>query len=713
MNRLLIVLVFSLAAFGQIDQQATTSQGITVSVVQTSAVNITTRPTLTSGNQGVAYGPVTLTCVGGTAPYTWSLVNSTSLFAGMALSSSGVINGTPTQSGTKNFDIKCQDSLGASDTKTFTLTIAPAATLTIQTSPPLPGAVSGSAYSGSVAITGGVPPYLANPDGCIITTPAGSLPSGIAVNLDSGGTNCIFTSTNVTAAAGTYNFTLLVKDSIATTATAPLSIVVTAASACGPPNYPCSNRTLNPVGTLTAPFALSDAANTTKYDTQLNSFGVDCLTQIDDNNTWGGGNFYTGNVTKTGGANDSMSSLTGVYVGFGLGGTVKLFKMSVSGNCVQRVWPAVGSTPTDSIGGAFSFSHQVENKFYSLGGASVVVLTENTIDGVGTPTHFTTTATLFDFANCPNVPTPAVKSSGTVFMVSKDDQTFSVGIGWQALNQNAQNTLTRMYVYNRTSGCSSLDISNGNFYAYCKDAAWGGSQNCPPIAATSVENTCTYDTSTGNNGVHEFLMAAPGDYMLLIAGHNGGAATLPAGGCVQAGNATYAMWQINTNSLVPLTSSGATGHNTMGALGALFLNPPKPTRFPKTSPNSPVQFYQATLVGTPQQHGGIPITLDDSLPWVIDIQCGAANTNNGTQPPALCNELYGLYTQQPLGTSAIRFVNNYAIRTVPLIHFGCDGGIMYVSQDGKWAYFASPMLGAYGTDAQGAYNCRVFGVKLD
>jgi hypothetical protein len=85
------------------------------------AVCITTT-TLPSGTEHVPYS-ATLAAVGGTPPYTWSVVSG-SLPPGLSLSTSGAITGTPTAAGNYTFSVKVIDSVGGTATETFTITVA-------------------------------------------------------------------------------------------------------------------------------------------------------------------------------------------------------------------------------------------------------------------------------------------------------------------------------------------------------------------------------------------------------------------------------------------------------------------------------------------------------------------------------------------------------------------------------------------------------------
>lgn len=74
-----------------------------------------------AGTVGVAFS-VTLESVGGTGPYSYSLLSG-SLPPGLSLAS-GIISGTPTAAGTYTFTIEVTDANGAVDSTTFQIVIA-------------------------------------------------------------------------------------------------------------------------------------------------------------------------------------------------------------------------------------------------------------------------------------------------------------------------------------------------------------------------------------------------------------------------------------------------------------------------------------------------------------------------------------------------------------------------------------------------------------
>lgn len=95
--------------------------------IPTGTVTITTT-TLPAMQQNVALTPFQLMVVGGTAPYAWAKTAGT-LPAGLAVSSTGVLSGTPTGSGAYDVTYGATDSEGTpvTDTQEYTGTIAVAA----------------------------------------------------------------------------------------------------------------------------------------------------------------------------------------------------------------------------------------------------------------------------------------------------------------------------------------------------------------------------------------------------------------------------------------------------------------------------------------------------------------------------------------------------------------------------------------------------------
>ncbi len=173
---------------------------------------------LPSGTSGVSY-ITDLAITGGTAPYT---ITATGLPAGLRISNRRLaIIGDPTASGTFSVALTVTDSSSTRQTarKTLSLLISGTATspLTISTTA-LPAATAGTAYSTTIAASGGTTPY---------TYSASGLPGGLSINSSTGAI------TGTPTSSGTASVAISVKDSTtptAKTASTTMSLVVSAAS---------------------------------------------------------------------------------------------------------------------------------------------------------------------------------------------------------------------------------------------------------------------------------------------------------------------------------------------------------------------------------------------------------------------------------------------------------------------------------------------------
>lgn len=108
---------------GQADTQA-----LSLLINQSAPPNITTPSPLPGGTVGLPYSQ-TLQATGGTGTLVWSRTGG-SLPANLALSSTGVISGTPTNTGTSNFTVRVADALSQTDTQQFSINVAAALTIT-------------------------------------------------------------------------------------------------------------------------------------------------------------------------------------------------------------------------------------------------------------------------------------------------------------------------------------------------------------------------------------------------------------------------------------------------------------------------------------------------------------------------------------------------------------------------------------------------------
>jgi large repetitive protein len=167
--------------------------------------------TLPGATVGVAYS-ATIGVSGGTAPYT-CLQTGGALPAGLSLSVSCVVSGTPTTAGTTTLQVKATDSSSPAESVTGpeSITVAPAGSLTIS-SPPT--ATVGAPYSGTIGVSGGTTPYS-----CAIT--AGTLPAGLTL-----GAGCVITGTPTTAGTSTVTVKATDTSTPSKTTTGPVTLTV-------------------------------------------------------------------------------------------------------------------------------------------------------------------------------------------------------------------------------------------------------------------------------------------------------------------------------------------------------------------------------------------------------------------------------------------------------------------------------------------------------
>ena len=161
-----------------------------------------TPATLPDAVQGAGYSGQ-LSAGGGVAPYSWTQLAG-ALPPGLSLDPAGAITGTPTSVGTYTVTVLVTDSTSPSaETATATMSINVRAPLAITTAS-VPSGKVGSAYSTTLAASGGATPYR-------WTISTGSLPSGLTLDPGSG------TISGVPSAAGSSTFTATVTDGTAPT----------------------------------------------------------------------------------------------------------------------------------------------------------------------------------------------------------------------------------------------------------------------------------------------------------------------------------------------------------------------------------------------------------------------------------------------------------------------------------------------------------------
>lgn len=261
---------------------ATDSAGFTGSQAYTVTVNaptVTIAPaTLPALTGSIAFSQP-LSASGGNGGYTYSLTAGT-LPPGIALSSAGLISGTPTTLGNYSFTVRVTDGFGFTGNQTYTVTVNAPAIVFVQTT--LPGGQVAVAYSQAVSAGGGSGSFT-------YSLSAGALPPGIA--LSSAGA-----ISGTPTAAGSYSFTLTATDSFGFSGSQPFTVginqpvpVVVNDAATTPANATASIEvTANDTGPITS-IAIAQAPShgtatvnglNVAYAPASNFFGNDSFTYI-------------------------------------------------------------------------------------------------------------------------------------------------------------------------------------------------------------------------------------------------------------------------------------------------------------------------------------------------------------------------------------------------------------------------------------------------
>lgn len=191
----------------------TTSRAYTLEVA---APTLTLTPaTLPASSAGTVYTQA-LSASGGVAPYSFALSAGT-LPAGLTLTGSGTLSGTPTEAGTFNVSVTATDTYGQAVTGAYTLEVAQPTLTLAPGGGALPNATAGVAFSQSLVVSGGIAPYTA--------ALSGALPTGISFNP----ATLMFTGTPTES--GTFTFDVTATDSTGgtpgtVTATYSLTVLV-------------------------------------------------------------------------------------------------------------------------------------------------------------------------------------------------------------------------------------------------------------------------------------------------------------------------------------------------------------------------------------------------------------------------------------------------------------------------------------------------------
>lgn len=319
-----------------------------------------TTASLASGTVGVSYSQQ-VNASNGQPPYRFS---ATGLPAGLTISSSGLISGTPTASGSSfSVTVTVTDSASNSANQTYTVSMA-APTITISPST-LPAATLHAAYSQTITATGGTAPYTYAP------VSSAALPPGLT--LSSSGVLSGTPTTN-----GSYTFGVTATDS--TTGQGPYPKTATYTVTVSAPNIVVAPATLpNPQVAVAYSTTLSASGGSGTYTYSYVGALPTGLT-LSSSGTLSGtptaGGSYTFTVTATDSNTNTGSQAYSI--------TVSSASITLSPSTLNSMTDGVAFNQTiTASGGTAPYTYSVSSGSLPAG------LSFNTSTGVvsGTPTY--------------------------------------------------------------------------------------------------------------------------------------------------------------------------------------------------------------------------------------------------------------------------------------------------------------------------------------
>jgi len=491
-------------AFGDSNTQAYT---ITVSYP---ALSITSPATLPGGYAGAAYSQ-TLAATGGSgAGYSWTVTSGAGSLAalGLSLSSGGVLSGATPTAGSASFSVKVTDSASNTATATLSVTINPG--LSITTGTTLPAGYGGTAYSQTLAASGGTGAGLT----WTVTSGSSNL-TAVGLSLSSGGV-----VSGSTPIAGSASFVVKVTDSASNTATATFSV------------------TINPGLAITTATTLPAAYAGTAYSQTLASSG-------------GTGTGLSWTVTAGG------SSLTAVGLSLSSGGVLSgATPITGSASFTVKVTDSASNTASQTfsvtVGGALTITSPATLPTGYVGTAYSQTLTSSG----GTGTGLTWTVTSGSPATVGlSLSSGGVLSGGTPIMGSAS---FTV-----KLTDSASNTATATLSVTINPG---LTITTGTTLP----AGYGGTAYSQTLAATGGSGTgLTWTVTSGNPATVGLSLSSGG--VLSGAAPITGSASFTVKVTDSASNTATATFSVTINPGLAITTAATLPAGYVGTAYAQTL----------------------------------------------------------------------------------------------------------------------------------------------
>ncbi|MDR3726304.1 MAG: putative Ig domain-containing protein [Terracidiphilus sp.] len=470
----------------------------TLSVSIYNVLTITTA-SLPNAFVGTAYNQTLVAGGGSGTGYTWTTTASTLSTYGLALSTAGVITGTPTQAGTASLTAKVTDSNSNTATASFTFTIYAALTLSTPSST-MPGpAIRGEVYDGQIVASGGSGTYS------FVTT---VLPTdGLAANISGAVLHVAGTPTTAT----TVTFTVTLTDTVTSQSVGPYTYTIV----------------VSEPATLTLPTpnpsSLPSATNGQSYSGAINATGGASPYTWTVNGTPGNGPVNLGNGTlAASNSSGNTLSISGMPSSTG--------SVSFTAAIKDNLNTTVSNTYTISVNAAGS---QVSGSIYMSNYCGSVTMPTITVSINTSPVQTTTTDSNgnYSFASIPNgnyIITPSISGPTSAFYPATQSIT----------------------VNNSTVNVSSFNVALG--YTISGTVSYAGSKTGRVylmVNNTSCSNNSGPGTSLSAAGTYTIRGVPPGTYTV-----SGWMDTLGFG-------ATNANGPSGSSSSLTISGANATGAN--------------------------------------------------------------------------------------------------------------------------------------------------------
>lgn len=564
--------------------------------------------TVPGGTANTAYSQ-TVTATGGTTPYTYAVTGG-ALPTGLTLSAVGVLSGTPTQAGSFFITVTAADSStgpGApySGARAYVLTIA-GPTITLAPAS-VPNATVGTAYTQTVAASGGTAPYTFS------TT--GSVPPGL--NVSSSGT---LSGTPTTA--GDFIFNIVATDAQSFTGSRAYAVHVSAIA----PDAPA-------IGTATA----GDASATVSFTAPMSDGGT-AITGYTVTSAPGG---FTGSgagspITVAGLTNGTAYTFTVTATNSAGTSTASAASNSVIPKGAQTITfpnPGTqnfGTTPNlDSI--ATASSNLVPTFTSSTAGVC-------TITSGGALTFISAGTCAIDAdqpGNSAWLPAPTVTQSFTVAAIDPGAPVISTAtagdasatVSFTAPASSGGGAITGYTVTSSPGGFTSSGaaspltvsgLTNGTAYTFTVTATNSAGTGSASVASNSVTPQGAQTITFANPGAKNF-----GDSPQLLA-------TASSGLAVTFTSTTTAVCTVTATGVLTTVSPGTCSIDVNQAGDGTWLAAPAVTQaFAIVVPGGAVSF--ATASPLPNATGGVAYSqtitaLGGATPYTFTLVSGALPT---------------------------------------------------------------------------------------